>query len=306
MSRMSIAIPTKNRPIDFERTLKSLCMQDYSNFELIVVDQSRDDKSKAVLHRVYNKNQIARQMVKIVYLYRPNLSGLTEARNVAVAAASGEYISFCDDDVTLHRGYLKGVQEAFNNFPEFDVIGGKVIEPYKAIHRRLKQLCASFLLRGPYSNHCSMLAVMQKGKCVPCNGVSGGAMSFRLNVLKREPFDEWFHGYSLGEDMEISFRLRQKGYKLGYACEASLTHYASPCGRDSLKLRFSDRIYNNFRIFRKHLAGDTRNFLAYAIFNIFIMLSCVEQSVNKRSLLPIIGVIAGAFRVGSSIIKRDF
>jgi GT2 family glycosyltransferase len=44
MLKLSVIIPTLNRPDDLEKTLECLLVQDFKSFEVILVDQSDNDK----------------------------------------------------------------------------------------------------------------------------------------------------------------------------------------------------------------------------------------------------------------------
>jgi len=87
---VSIVIPTYNRCVELERALKSILLQTYANFEVIIVDNNSTDNTDAMLERL-NDRRI--QLLKI------NNNGIIAAsRNLGIGVASGEWIAFLDSD----------------------------------------------------------------------------------------------------------------------------------------------------------------------------------------------------------------
>ena len=85
---VSVIIPTYNRGWVIKEAIDSVLDQDFSDYELIVVDDGSDDNTPAVL-AAYEK--------KFTVLRQPN-KGVSAARNRDIAAASGQLIAFLDSD----------------------------------------------------------------------------------------------------------------------------------------------------------------------------------------------------------------
>jgi glycosyltransferase involved in cell wall biosynthesis len=95
----SISIPTYNRPHDLKNALQSLLRQTYSNFEIIVCDNSSNNKSQKVVESFQDKR------IK----YFKNRENIGFARNLykAIKKAKGQYIFlFGDDDCLLNKDAL--------------------------------------------------------------------------------------------------------------------------------------------------------------------------------------------------------
>src|SRR4051812_48544742 len=95
MSRPSVSavVPTRNRPEDVRRCLRSLLATDVD--EIVMVDQSTDDLTRRVLDEIG-----ATADDRLVYVASDE-RGVSRARNTAVRACSGEVIAFTDDDCTV-------------------------------------------------------------------------------------------------------------------------------------------------------------------------------------------------------------
>jgi glycosyltransferase involved in cell wall biosynthesis len=91
---VSILIPAYNAQTWIQATLESALNQDYSNIEVILVNDGSTDQTLAVAKRYESKS------VKIVD--QPNAGG-PAARNVALAHAQGDYFQWLDHDDLLDR-----------------------------------------------------------------------------------------------------------------------------------------------------------------------------------------------------------
>ncbi|MCK5508758.1 MAG: glycosyltransferase family 2 protein, partial [Desulfobacterales bacterium] len=85
---VSVIIPTYNRGWILKETLNSVLAQDFTNFELIVVDDGSTDNTQDILNS-YKENIIVLQQ---------NNKGVSAARNMGITSASGRFIAFLDSD----------------------------------------------------------------------------------------------------------------------------------------------------------------------------------------------------------------
>ena len=89
---VSVIIPVYNRARKIMGAVKSIQQQTYTNFEIVVVDDSSTDNTVAVVE------EIAKQDVRVrLVSQRPN-KGAQAARNVGIHASRGEWIAFLDSD----------------------------------------------------------------------------------------------------------------------------------------------------------------------------------------------------------------
>ena len=91
MPRVSIVVPTHNRPELLARALRSIYNQTYQDFEVLVVDDGSKPRAQEFLGEWLSKPNFK-------YLETNKDQGGAVTRNVGIKAASGEFVAFLDDD----------------------------------------------------------------------------------------------------------------------------------------------------------------------------------------------------------------
>ena len=99
---ISVVIPLYNKEPIIEKTLKSVLSQDYSDFEVVVVDDGSTDNSVAIVESIGDPR---------IRLIKQENGGPSKARNTGVKNAKGEWILFLDAD----DEFLPGAFTTFHN-----------------------------------------------------------------------------------------------------------------------------------------------------------------------------------------------
>lgn len=201
----SIIVPAFKRHDEIEEFLTSLCKQAYTNFEVLIVDGSPDDSLKNVVQKFADKLDVHYHFIKGL--------GISDARNLGCQKAKGEYFVFMDSDVIVPEQYLEEVEKSQKiNF--LDAYGGP-----DAAH-------ASFSNIQKAVNY-AMTSTLTTG------GIRGGkkhvgkfhARGFNMG-MSRKVF-EITGGYSnlkVSEDIDLSIRIIQAGFKTGLIPKAFVYH----------------------------------------------------------------------------------
>ena len=95
----SIVIPVFNREREVQRAIESCLVQDFREFEIVVVDDASTDKSATVVEGLEDKR------VRLIRHARNR--GECPSRNTGVQAAAGKWTVFLDSDDELLPGCLK-------------------------------------------------------------------------------------------------------------------------------------------------------------------------------------------------------
>ncbi|MGH2110163.1 glycosyltransferase family 2 protein [Aerococcus urinaeequi] len=91
MPLISIIIPIFNKEIDLEKNLESIINQTFIDIEIILVDDGSTDNSLKICREFESKDN------RVVVIEKPN-SGVSDARNIGLSIAQGEFIGFVDPD----------------------------------------------------------------------------------------------------------------------------------------------------------------------------------------------------------------
>lgn len=141
----TVIICTRDRSASLARTLGSLvdaARRVDQAWELVVVDNGSSDDTAEVIRGFSDR-------LPVRYVHQP-IAGLSNARNAGVAASTGRYVVWTDDDVLVDEGWLAAYFAAFAERPGDAVFGGRtepvLEEPhqpwFKANAHRLGSLLA--------------------------------------------------------------------------------------------------------------------------------------------------------------------
>lgn len=112
--RVSVVIPTYNASPFIERTLRSVLDQDFTELEVVVVDDGSTDNTTAIVEGFENR----------VRLIRQKNAGVAAARNRAIAEARGDLVAFLDHDDVWYPGKLRRQVELLDSRPDVGVVYG--------------------------------------------------------------------------------------------------------------------------------------------------------------------------------------
>lgn len=111
--KFSVIIPVYNAEQTLERCLRSVQIQNFSDFEAIIVDDGSADQSAAIVRKYAETDHRFR------YVYQKN-QGVSAARNYGISKAVGEFIVFLDSDDQYKQDYLQQFNKLIAEYPECD------------------------------------------------------------------------------------------------------------------------------------------------------------------------------------------
>jgi len=123
--KISVIIPVYNTEDYLESCLDSLFLQKYQDVEFILVDDGSTDNSLNLCNKYAAKDS------RFVVLHKEN-GGPSSARNIGIAKAKGEYITFVDsDDFVSYNAYqeIANLLSKHEN-PDVLVFGAKLVPEY--------------------------------------------------------------------------------------------------------------------------------------------------------------------------------
>lgn len=122
---ISVIIPAFNAEKFITRAIDSICLQHYSNLEIIVIDDASTDRTAEIVLEL---------KVKLIRL--PHNQGAAVARNTGIVQARGELIAFLDADDEWLPDKLNNQTQALQNNPHLvgvvgflKIISSHALEP---------------------------------------------------------------------------------------------------------------------------------------------------------------------------------
>jgi len=224
---ISVIIPTYGREEVLQNSLIDVLKQDYTNFEVLVVDQTLKHQPEI---EVYLEELAAAGKIKWFRLQWASLPG---ARNYAVRRSAGEIILFIDDDVQLHPGFLGSHAKNYLERPDVGAVAGRVFDRMKLGDSggklQIEYLPPQAMDPGIAWYYIDLVHTVKPQQVLSTRGCN---MSFRREIFTQYGlrFDERFRGSAVREESDFCLRLRQTGYKIWYDPEAYLVHLGEETG----------------------------------------------------------------------------
>lgn len=111
---VTVIIPVRNGEKYIEECLKSVLKQTYRELEILVVDDASDDNTIEIL-RKYEKIDSRINVTNLV-----DKKGVSQARNIALDNAAGEYVAFIDGDDYIADDYIERLYDEINE--KYDLV----------------------------------------------------------------------------------------------------------------------------------------------------------------------------------------
>ena len=198
----SVVIPTYNRKQTLRQTLLALHRQDYSDFEIIVVDDGSTDDTREMVHQ---------EFPRVHLLCQEQNRGPAAARNLGIHTAKGEIIAFTDDDCLPPDDWLTRLADGYARYPTAIGGGGSLIAPTALLKTDLFAQYEHYI--GGQVYHADEREYFGS---IECPGGGTANTSYRRSVLLEiGGFDEEFP-VAAGEDADLRSRICNRGYKLFY------------------------------------------------------------------------------------------
>ena len=201
---VSILIPTYNRPVYFELALRSACAQTYTNIEIIVCDNSTDDRTEALM-QVYAGNLRVR--------YVRNRDAKTKADNFRPfeQLAKGEFLQWLMDDDVLVKDKIKKMMACFQAYPAVTLVTSR----RGGINEKNEIFTENFNTTIKLADEYGMFQGKSVGRELLKRAVNfigePSAVLFRRKDLEHHYWDAVCRGYETISDVVMWLELLEKG-----------------------------------------------------------------------------------------------
>lgn len=204
--RVSVIMPVFNAAATVQRSLESLAVQSFRDFEVVIVDDCSTDATIDVINR-FSSNSVLD--LHIVHLDRNG--GVASARNAGLDAAKGDYVYFMDADDWLEKDALEDLFSKIDS-EELDIVGCNWNLVFESKSRHMTQ--------PEYSSPSQAFELLMYGRM---------RWNLWLFMIRRSLFEgvRFIPGQDMGEDMMVMIRLFMKSSKVGRV-DSYLYNYAQP------------------------------------------------------------------------------
>jgi glycosyltransferase involved in cell wall biosynthesis len=198
---VSVVVASYNGANTLKACLDSLGRLNYPNYEVIFVDDGSRDASQ----------QLVVQYPNVINIRHEKNQGLSVARNTGIAAAKGEIVAFTDSDCRADEDWLYYVVADLIN-SRFAGVGGHNFLPPE------DSWIAAAVMASPGGPAHVMLTDRVAEHIPGCN------MAFYKWALNEiGGFDPIY--WKAGDDVDVCWRLQQRGYKIGFSSAGFVWHY---------------------------------------------------------------------------------
>ncbi len=206
LPKISVVCCSYNGANTIRHTLDALLEVDYPNYEVIVVNDGSTDNLRQIVEeypfRLFNT---------------PN-RGLSNARNLGMEMAAGEIVAYIDDDAYPDKHWLNYLAHAFTSSQHAGIGGPNIPPPGDG-------MIAESVANAP-GGPVHVLLTDDIAEHIPgCN------MAFRREVLLEVGGCDGKYR-SAGDDVDLCWRIQEKGYTIGFHPAAVVWHHR----RNSVKM----------------------------------------------------------------------
>lgn len=199
---VSVTIITYNRASSIKECINSILSQNYSNLEIIVVDDGSTDHTSSIVKNMTDS--------RIRYYPNDKNRGINFSRNRALELSKGIYIAVLDSDDYAMENKIKTQVEYLKRNPEVSLIAS-----YIEIQNEQGQLLAPWDLDRQTVTEESIKATLWKQNCIAHSSV----------MYVRETVSEYgYHSGYASEDYDLWLNLVSDGYHVRKLPQA-LTKY---------------------------------------------------------------------------------
>ena len=217
---VSVIVPTYNRADMVCRAVNSILGQSYENVEVIVIDDNPTDSAARLATEkamsVYKDNS------RVKYIKNESSLGGSGARNKGIEYATGEYISFLDDDdiylknkLTVQVEYMQksGCDMSFSNVRIHD--SADVLIDFRAHEQYVTSMDNNELLKQHVMHSLTPTATYM----------------YKIEAIKSIG---GFHSVPVGQEFDLMLRTIKSGMKIGFLPVCNVIQYHHSGERISL------------------------------------------------------------------------
>lgn len=202
--KISVIVPVFNRPDEIRELLDSLVRQTDSDFEVIIVEDGSNIPCNDVCESYKEK-------LNIKYLFKPN-TGRSDTRNYGMEHANGDYFIIFDSDCIMPEQYIATVKDYLRE-DYVDCFGGPdaAAEGFSDMQKAISYAMTSVMTTGGI-----------RGATKKVDNFSPRSFNMGISKICYETVGGFKN--MIGEDIDMSFRIKEAGFKSRLFAKAYVFH----------------------------------------------------------------------------------
>ncbi len=298
---LSIIVPFYNGEKFLNKCIDSILLQEFTDFELILVDDGSTDNSLKICNDYIKKDN------RVIVLHKEN-GGLVSARKFGLSVAKGEYIGFVDCDDYIDRNmYMDLLEVALRD--DVDIVVGGIILEYYNKSRIMLNAFSNGVYTGEWLKNYIIPRMLIYSDFVNYGIIPGVVIKVFKRELLTKSIQKVDDFVDIGEDVAITAYSVMLAESVGIIDSAAY-HYVQ--GEDSMVRKFNpkkiDKINNLYkclsRIENNNYIKQINLYISFLIFN-FIG-ECINKSgYDKKKMLVTLKDILNHNMVATVLSKSD-
>jgi hypothetical protein len=265
--------------------LNSIFKQNYSNFEVILVDNASTDNSVDYVKRNYPQ---------VLLKVNTENSGFAEGNNIGYKISKGKYILLLNTDTRIPTDFVSKLVNKMEASPKVGVIQPKLVlmdNPETIDTSGSFWTSTTFLYHYGYGKNSKALKYNSE---YPVFSIKGAAMITRRQIIDRIGlFDENFWNYY--EETDFCHRVWISGSKVLYWPGTECFH-----AMGGTSLVYFDKSYIQFHNFKNKLLSFIKNF------EIKILLFVVPKFLVINFVLSVVWIVNGKLAHAQSLYRATW
>ena len=285
--KITVIIPTYLRSADLNRCLTGFKKQIRPADEILVIVRDTDSSTWEFL-KSFDPESLPLKILTV------KVAGVVAAMNVGLDAATGDIVSFIDDDAVPHLDWLAKIETHFLVDERLAGVGGRdrmyqgnqLVEGQEPVVGKLR-----WFGRMIPHHHLGV------GTAREVDILKGVNMSFRGQAIADRHFDQRMKGTGAQVHFEVAFclSLKRAGWKLLYDPQIMVDHYLAPRFDEDQReqvnpVAYSNSVHNQTVAILEHFSPQQR--MIFALWSILVGTRGAYGLVQLLRFLPTEGTLS--------------
>jgi len=233
--KYSVIIPIYNAEKTLHRCVDSLLNQNYSNMELILVNDGSSDSSGAICEEYRDRYSC------VVYIDKPN-GGVSTARNTGLDVAVGDYVLFVDSDDYVSADYFQTMDNLTTNRQDDLVLFSHAVMDGKHLHYKIAE---------PFQSNCAKDCVPMFCRMLYTKAINQPWDKRYIRKIIEDNHIRFPENLYIGEDK--CFNMQYVMHCRSCLISSELLYYVSVENDQSLSRKIRPDIYQQFEILNAYI-----------------------------------------------------